>query len=105
MPVEVDVEPVVALPNAPSSLTATVASSSQINLSWVNNSTNEDGFKIERCLGSTCTNFAQVATVGAGVKTFSNTGLKSRTAYRYRVTSYNGAGSSAYSNIVTATTK
>ena len=38
----------VTIPNAPSSLTATAASSSQINLAWTDNSTNETGFKVER---------------------------------------------------------
>jgi hypothetical protein len=35
-------------PNAPTNLTLTVVSSSQINLSWSDNSDNETGFKIER---------------------------------------------------------
>ena len=54
-------------PAPPSGLTATAASSSQINLNWTDNATNETGFKIERCQGSACTNFAQIATVGANV--------------------------------------
>ncbi|HWQ31255.1 MAG TPA: hypothetical protein VNQ79_00105, partial [Blastocatellia bacterium] len=48
-------------PAAPTSLTATAASSSQINLAWTDNANNEDGFKIERCQGSGCTNFAEIA--------------------------------------------
>lgn len=93
-----------ALPAAPSNLTATAASKSQINLAWTDNASNEDGFKIERCKGSSCTNFAQIATVGANVATYANTGLSSNTAYRYRVRAYNAAGNSAYSNIAGATT-
>jgi PKD repeat protein len=92
------------LPAAPSGLTATVISRSQINLSWTDNSANENGFKIERCTGATCSNFAQVATVGANVKNYSNTGLKRNTTYRYRVRAYNASGDSAYSNIVNAKT-
>ena len=92
-------------PAAPSSLTAQAVSSSQINLAWVDNADNEQGFKIERCTGSKCTNFAQIATVGAGVTTYANTGLSARTTYRYRVRAYNASGDSAYSNIAKATTK
>ena len=56
-----------ALPAAPTNLVATAVSKSQINLTWTDNATNETGFRIERCKGSTCTNFAQIATVGANV--------------------------------------
>jgi predicted phage tail protein len=93
-----------ALPAAPTSLVATAVSRSQINLTWTDNATNEDGFKIERCKGSTCTNFAQIATVGANVTSYSNTGLSSNTSYRYRVRAYNATGNSGYSNIAKAAT-
>ena len=93
-----------ALPAAPSGLTATAASRSQINLAWTDNASNEDGFKIERCKGATCTNFAQIATVGLNVTTYANTGLSAKTTYRYRVRAYNATGNSAYSNIANATT-
>jgi hypothetical protein len=92
------------VPNPPTNLVATAVSRSQINLIWADNSSNETGFRIQRCKGSTCTNFALVATVGANVKGYSNTGLATYTTYRYRVYAYNTAGNSAYSNIVTATT-
>jgi len=91
-------------PNAPSSLTARTVSASQINLNWTDASTNEDGFKIERCKRATCTDFAQIATVGANVTSFSNTGLARNTTYRYRVRAYNASRDSNYSNIASATT-
>ncbi len=91
------------VPVAPSSLTATAASSSQINLSWTDNSTNETGFKIERKTGSGGT-WSQIATVGAGVTSYSNTGLSAFTTYYYRVRATNSAGDSAYSNEASATT-
>jgi predicted phage tail protein len=89
-----------ATPAAPTNLVATVISRSQINLSWTDNATNEDGFRIERCKGATCTNFTQIATVGPNVTTYANTGLTANTSYRYRVRAYNASGVSAYSNIV-----
>ena len=79
------------LPAAPTNLVATVISKSQINLAWTDNSGNETGFKIERCKGSTCTNFAQIASVGANVTSYSNTGLAKNTTYRYRVRAYNAS--------------
>ncbi|GAB4435943.1 MAG: hypothetical protein OHK0015_27300 [Chloroflexi bacterium OHK40] len=91
-------------PAAPTSLSATAASSSQINLSWTDASSNEDGFKIERCQGSGCSSFAQIATVGANVTSYSNTGLSASTSYSYRVRAFNTGGDSAYSNTASATT-
>jgi hypothetical protein len=94
-----------AVPAAPTNLTATAVSRSQIKLSWTDNSGNETGFKIERCKGATCTNFSQIATVDENVTTYTNTNLSKNTTYRYRVRAYNAAGNSAdYSNIASATT-
>ena len=91
-------------PAAPSTLTATPVSSSQINLSWMDNSNNEDGFKIERCIGAGCSNFSPLAQVAANVTTYSDTGLSPSTTYRYRVYAFNDGGNSGYSNEAEATT-
>ena len=91
-------------PAAPSTLTASATSTSQINLAWTDNALNEDGFKIERCSGNNCTNFAQIATVGANVRNYSSTGLSKNTVYTFRVRSYNSFGDSGYSNIAAART-
>ncbi|MFN2576085.1 MAG: fibronectin type III domain-containing protein [Pyrinomonadaceae bacterium] len=91
-------------PAAPGNLTATAVSTSQINLAWTDNSNNEDGFKIERCQGSGCTSFVEIAQVGPNVSSFSNIGLARNTRYRYRVRAFNGGGNSAYSNIVAVRT-
>jgi titin len=92
------------LPAAPSSLVATSASSTSISLSWVDNSNNETVFRIERATGSTGGSFTQIATVGAGVVAFSDTGQTASTTYRYRVRASNSAGDSAFSNVAIATT-
>ena len=87
------------VPNAPSSLSAAAVSTSQINLGWVDNANNESGFKIERCQGNACTDFAQIAQVGSDVLKFSDTGLARNRVYRYRVRAFSSAGNSGYSNI------
>jgi hypothetical protein len=93
-----------ALPAAPTNLAAAVISKSQINLTWTDNAVNETGFRIQRCKGSTCTNFTLIAMVGANVISYANTQLSANTTYRYRVYAYNASGSSGYSNVVTAAT-
>jgi oligosaccharide reducing-end xylanase len=92
-----------AVPTAPSSLAASATSSSQINLTWVDNSNNETGFSIERKTGTGA--FAQVTTVGAGITAYNDTGLTASTAYTYRVRAYNTNGNSVYSNEISATTQ
>ena len=91
-------------PAAPSGLTATAASSGQINLRWVDNSTTEESFEVERCQGAGCTNFGWVAETGPDATGYSNTGLLASTTYRYRVRASNGSGDSGYTNVAEATT-
>lgn len=83
-------------PVAPSNLTGTVASTTQINLSWTDNSTNETGFKIERKTGNGT--YAVVGTTATNVTTFNNTGLTPNTSYTYRVYSNNADGNSPTSS-------
>ncbi|HEY8228757.1 MAG TPA: metallophosphoesterase [Pyrinomonadaceae bacterium] len=91
-------------PAAPTSLNATAVSRAEINLSWVDNSSNETGFRIERCMNLNCTNFAQIAEVGANVITFVDGGLIRNTTYNYRVRAFNAGGNSAFSNVANAKT-
>ena len=90
-------------PPAPTGLTATAVSACQINLVWTDNSTNETNFLIERLPDGT--NFAQVASVGASVTNYADTGLLGGTAYSYRVRASNASGPSDYSNVAGDTTK
>lgn len=98
---EVTTPPAPPTPASPTDLTANAVSKSQIDLAWADNSNNEDGFRVERCTGSACTGFAQVAQVGANVKAYSDILLSRNTTYRYRVRAFNAAGVSGYSNIAT----
>ena len=95
--------PPVTIPAAPTSLAASTASSSQINLTWTDNSSNETGFIVERAASSGGT-FAQIATLGSNVTSYSNTGLSASTTYYYRVCASNSAGNSTYSNTASAAT-
>ena len=86
---------------APTNLTATAVSSSRIDLAW-SDVTGETGYKIERSTDGI--NWTQIATTGANVTSYSNTGLNSATTYSYRVTANNAGGDSARSNVASVTT-
>ena len=91
------------VPLPPTGLTGSVVSTTQINLSWTDNSTNETGFKIERRIGTSI--YAVVGTVNSDVLTFSDTGLTPSTTYTYRVYAFNAVGNSlTYSNELILTT-
>jgi hypothetical protein len=91
-------------PNAPSDLTATAASSSEIDLSWADNSSDETEFRIERCQGSGCSSFAQMTVVAPNVTSYSDQSVTADTTYRYRVLAANGTLVSSPSNEAEATT-
>jgi len=91
-------------PAAPSGLAAAAASDTQVNLTWADNSANETGFEVQRCVGAGCTNFTDRAEVDVGATVYSDAGLAAGTVYRYRVRAFNGSGDSGFTNVAEATT-
>jgi hypothetical protein len=89
--------------NAPSNLAVTAISSTQIKLSWVDNSGSENGCRIERKTGAGGI-YVEIDTVGANITNYVDGNLAGGTAYSYRVRSYNLLVYSAYSNEVDFTT-
>ena len=89
-------------PAAPSNLTATTVSATQINLAWTDNSSDETNFVVDRKQGTG--SYSVIATLPANTTTYPNTGLAKNTSYTYRVKATNANGSSAYSNEATAKT-
>jgi lysophospholipase L1-like esterase len=85
-----------APPAAPTGLNAVAISSAQIHLNWVDNSTNETGFEIERA--DTSAVFTLISTTTTNAISFLDTGLTENTQYLYRIRSLNGAGASAYTS-------
>src|SRR4051794_5871174 len=92
------------VPAAPTGLTATAPSSSEIDLSW-NPQDGEEGYRIERKL-STDTTYTQIASIAQDVITYAdkNSGLKPDTTYNYRVRAFTTSGASTPSNVVTVKT-
>lgn len=76
------------VPTIPSNLTATAVSSTQINLSWTDASSDETGFKIESPAGTLIT------TTAANATSYNHTNLTCNTTYSYAVKATNATGDS-----------
>ena len=89
------------IPNTPTNLTATAASSSSITVNWsaVSGAT---GYHVYRSASAAGT-YSIVGTVS--FSSFTNTGLSPDTTYHYMVAAYNNIGESTQSQAVSATTQ
>lgn len=91
--------------DAPSDVTAVEGGDGNIDVSWTDNSADEDGFRIERKEGGS-SNWYQVAEVAADVETWEDTDVFPGYSYTYRVKAYVDEGdesSTASSSEVTMT--
>ncbi|BAL80363.1 fibronectin type III domain-containing protein [Caldisericum exile] len=89
-------------PNAPSNLTLEIASSTEIQIRFQDNSDNEDGFKIERKEpGGT---YELIVVLPANLTLYRDSNLQQNKIYYYRVSAYNSYGVSLYSNESSITT-
>ncbi len=93
-----------ATPAAPTGLAVVVspALNTTANVSWVDASTNETGFELQRSTTSTFTTATTVTrSIAANATTFSETGLALNTTYYFRLRSINASGQSAYTSTIT----
>jgi hypothetical protein len=95
----------VSVIRAPSNLVASLASATAVNLSWLDNSTNENSFVVERSTDGV--NFTLLATAPAhnntGITGFTDNTVVLNNTYTYRVAAINLLGTSAYSNLAMIT--
>ena len=82
-------------------LTASPASATQINLTWFDTVSNEDGFRVALDDGVT---FAPIGTTAAGATSYNDSTVGGGTQYWYRVYAYNAGGDSPSSSVANATT-
>jgi titin len=92
-----------APPAAPSSLLATAILSNQVALTWTNNATDAETFKLERKKAGD--EYTQILSLSAYNTSYIDTSnIEPDTTYYYRIRAYNEGGFSTYSNEVPVTT-
>ena len=92
---------VTAGPKAPSDLIAKATGNSSIELTWTDNSNNEEGFIIERSLNES-SDFEQIAIVNTNIDWYDDEGLTFNIEYFYRIRAYVADDSSEYTTTVSA---
>ncbi len=93
------------LPSTPTDLSGGAISSSQIYLTWQDNSENENGFDLFRRLAGEGVSWTRIARLPENTNTYTDHDLVDSTAYDYYVSAFNSAGSSAASAIATISTR
>jgi beta-galactosidase len=88
-------------PAAPNGLSATPVGSTQINLAWTDNATNELEFTVEHSTDGV--SFAGVVTLPPNATGHSDMGLMPNATYHYRVRASNHGGDSANATATAAT--
>jgi hypothetical protein len=81
----------------------TEAIGGQLTAAWLEASTNQLGFSVERSTGTTGT-FGEIATTGGNITTYTDVTPADATTYCYRVRAYDTSVYSDYSNVACATT-
>ncbi len=84
-------------------LAANVAWAATLKLNWIDNSSDEEGFHIQRKVGIEG-NFVSIAIVGANVTSYSDANLANDTVYCYRVNAFKDGKGSPYSGEACAKT-
>lgn len=91
-----------ALPAAPSDLRARLGPGTRVEISWMDNSSNEDGFVIQRrtIYEGESDSFRVLARVGPGVTRYVHPApIKRGETQYFRVRAFNRQGDSSWSNV------
>jgi peptidyl-Asp metalloendopeptidase len=89
-------------PAAPSGLQGDASASDRVSLSWLDNSSDETGFTVQRAVNGG--SYADRASLAANNSSFLDSSLTGGMTYSYRVRAWNGSGNSEFTNAVTLVT-
>ncbi|MEO9965780.1 MAG: PHB depolymerase family esterase [Reichenbachiella sp.] len=87
----------------PTNVSALATSSTQIDLTWTDNESNETSYTVERA-SSSGGSFSAVATLSANATSYSDTGLSASTTYFYKIKVTDASANTASSSEISATT-
>ncbi|UZS00147.1 fibronectin type III domain-containing protein [Chondrinema litorale] len=87
----------------PTSLKVKALSTSELGVSWFDNTANESGFEVYRS-ATGGNNFELIATTSANATSFIDSGLPSNSTYYYKVRAIRHEGQSEFSSVVSGTT-
>jgi hypothetical protein len=90
-------------PETPGDLVATLGSLTRVDLTWTDRSTSEAGFTIDR--SNDGVNWIEIARLAANATKFSDLTVAKNAVYSYRVSAFNGGGSSFFSGVETIAIK
>ena len=82
---------------SPTNLTATAVDDQTIQLTWSDNCSFEDGYKLERSSGGS---YSEIAEVDANVTGYTDTGLALGTDYTYRVSAFTALNESGHIELI-----
>ncbi len=82
---------------APTDLSLTFFFGGGIVLNWIDNATNETGFKVERRIAGG--SFQEIASLNANSNTYTDSTANPNNQYEYRVRAFNATANSGYSNV------
>lgn len=88
-------------PSAPSNLNDAPLNTSDVGLTWNDNSNNESNFEVWRSVNNG--SYSLKATVSANSTSYLDTSTNIGTKYTYKVRATNSAGNSAFSNTTSIT--
>lgn len=97
-----NIPPPVAVPEAPTAISATSTGSSGVSVSWTDTAANESGFRLERAEAEGA--FVALTSLPPNATSFLDTSVQPERTYRYRVLAVNTSGDSAASSEASATT-
>ena len=94
-------------PSVPGTLSASAASSSEVDLSWgaATDNVGVAGYEVFRCLGDGCTDFARLAQLDGTSTSYPDTTVAQSSSYSYQVRAVDAAGNTGdFSNTASAQT-